>query len=47
MTRWVIDNRIDDPEAIKKCDADGYRFRAKESSANEWLFTRKQPPLKG
>jgi len=47
MTRWVIDNRILDPEAIKQCDADGYKFRARESTASEWLFTRKQPPLKG
>lgn len=47
MARWIIDNRVDDPEALKKCAADGYRFRARESTAAEWLFTRPQPPLKG
>ncbi|MGD9800706.1 MAG: peroxide stress protein YaaA [Parvularculaceae bacterium] len=47
MTRWIIDNRIEEPEAIKKSNADGYKFRAAESTATEWLFARKQPPLKG
>lgn len=47
MARWIIDRRVDDPEALKKCDADGYKFRAKESTATDWLFTRPQPPLKG
>lgn len=47
MTRWIIDNRIDDPEALKKCDADGYKFRAKGSTATDWLFARQQPPAKG
>ena len=46
MTRWIIDNRIEEPEAIKKSNADGYKFRAADSTATEWLFTRKQPPLK-
>lgn len=47
MARWIIDNRVDDPSALMKCDADGYRFREKESTDTDWLFTRKQPPLKG
>lgn len=46
MARWIIDRRIDDPAAIKKSAADGYKFRAKESTATAWLFTRPQPPLK-
>lgn len=46
MARWIIDHRVDDVQALKKCDADGYKFRAKESTATDWLFTRKQPPLK-
>ena len=46
MARWIVDNRIDEPEAVKKSAADGYRFRAGESTATEWLFTRSQPPLK-
>jgi cytoplasmic iron level regulating protein YaaA (DUF328/UPF0246 family) len=47
MARWAIDNRIDSAGALKKCDADGYKFRAKESTETEWLFARPQPPLKG
>lgn len=46
MARWAIDNRIDDPETVKKSAADGYKFRARESTAMDWLFTRPQPPLK-
>jgi len=47
MARWAIDNRIDDPMALKKSDADQYKFNAKNSTATDWLFTRPQPPLKG
>ena len=25
MTRWIIDNRVDDPEQLKECDVMGYR----------------------
>ncbi len=46
MARWIIDNRIDDAAQIRKCDADGYKYNAKGSTAADWLFTRKQPPLK-
>lgn len=47
MARWIIDNRIEDPEALKKCNADGYKLRVAGSTTTEWLFTRPQPPLKG
>jgi cytoplasmic iron level regulating protein YaaA (DUF328/UPF0246 family) len=47
MARWIIDHRVDDPQLLKKSDADGYKFRAADSTATEWLFTRPQPPLKG
>lgn len=46
MARWIIDNRIDDPDLVKKSTADGYKFRAKESTSTDWLFSRPQPPLK-
>ena len=46
MARRIIGNRVDDPEAVKKSTADGYPFRANDSTATEWLFTRSQPPLK-
>lgn len=40
MTRWMIDNRIDDPEAMKGFDYDGYKFDADASSADAWTFQR-------
>lgn len=40
MARWVIRNRVLEPEAIKKYDGDGYRYRAAGSTAEEWLFAR-------
>jgi len=41
MTRFIIENALDDPEMIKTFDVDGYRFNPKLSTENEWLFTRK------
>ena len=46
MARWAIVHRIDDAEALKEFDTDGYRYRPDLSSENEWLFSRPQPPLK-
>ncbi|MBD3671372.1 MAG: peroxide stress protein YaaA [Gammaproteobacteria bacterium] len=42
LSRFVIDNRITDPEEMKAFDVDGYRFNKKLSSENKWVFTRKQ-----
>ncbi len=44
MTRWIIDNRVTDPEQLKACDAMGYAFAAGESKGNRWVFQRNQPP---
>ncbi|MBT6723098.1 MAG: peroxide stress protein YaaA [Planctomycetaceae bacterium] len=41
MTRFIIENALDDPEMIKTFDVDGYRFNPKLSTENEWIFTRK------
>lgn len=46
MARWAIDNRAEDAAALQKSNADKYKFNAKYSTANDWLFTRPQPPLK-
>lgn len=46
MARWAIDNRVEDAAALKKSNADKYKFNAKNSTASDWLFTRPQPPLK-
>jgi cytoplasmic iron level regulating protein YaaA (DUF328/UPF0246 family) len=40
MTRFVIDQRLDDVKGIKKFRADGYRYNKIESTAREWVFTR-------
>lgn len=40
MSRYIIDNRLTDPEAIKDFDLDNYRFNPKLSEGNDWVFTR-------
>jgi cytoplasmic iron level regulating protein YaaA (DUF328/UPF0246 family) len=42
LSRFVIDNRITDPEAMKAFAVDGYRYNKKLSSGNKWVFTRKR-----
>jgi len=40
MSRYIIDQRIDEPEQIKQFDVDGYRFSPEMSEADEWVFIR-------
>ena len=40
MTRFAIDERIEDPEALKAFDRDGYRFDKAASTESDWIFTR-------
>lgn len=40
MAAWVIRNRIDQPEALKDFDVDGYRFVASASDASTLVFQR-------
>ncbi|MCC5994886.1 MAG: peroxide stress protein YaaA [Oceanicaulis sp.] len=47
MARWIIENRIEDPGALTRFNADGYRYDASGSSPDRLLFTRPQPPKKG
>lgn len=47
MARWIIQKRIERAEALKGFDAGGYRFRHDLSTAESFVFTRPQPPLKG
>lgn len=42
MTRYIIDNNIDNPEEIKGFDTEGYHFNSTLSNTNKWVFTRKQ-----
>ncbi|HEY0634670.1 MAG TPA: peroxide stress protein YaaA, partial [Gammaproteobacteria bacterium] len=40
MSRFVIDQSITDPQALKEFDTEGYRFNGKLSSETKWVFTR-------
>ncbi|KQR81197.1 peroxide stress protein YaaA [Sphingomonas sp. Leaf343] len=40
MARWLVEHRVDDVEAMKGFDTDGYRFVAAESDATRWRFSR-------
>jgi cytoplasmic iron level regulating protein YaaA (DUF328/UPF0246 family) len=44
MARYIIDNEINEPDALKKFRRDGYRYNAKESTARELVFTRDAAP---
>ncbi|GAA4641592.1 peroxide stress protein YaaA [Pontixanthobacter gangjinensis] len=46
MARWIMENRIDRAEDLKNFDTEGYAFDAKASTQREFVFTRKQPPVK-
>jgi len=43
MTRYAIDRRIENAEALKAFDLAGYRYRPHLSGPAEWVFTRPQP----
>ncbi|CAN5424147.1 peroxide stress protein YaaA [soil metagenome] len=40
MTRFTIDERIDDPQALKAFDRDGYRYDKAASTDTDWIFIR-------
>lgn len=40
MSRYIIENKINDPEKLKQFDVAGYRYNSAMSSAREWVFTR-------
>jgi cytoplasmic iron level regulating protein YaaA (DUF328/UPF0246 family) len=44
MARYIIDNELNDPEALKDFDVAGYRYSRDESAARELVFTRDTPP---
>ncbi len=41
LSRFVIRNRITDPQDMKAFAEDGYRFNPKLSQGNTWTFTRR------
>lgn len=40
MVRYMIDNQVDNAEALKDFTVAGYQFETSQSSENEWVFTR-------
>lgn len=40
MTRYIIQNRIEDPEQLKGFDLEGYRFAETMSEGDTWTFIR-------
>jgi cytoplasmic iron level regulating protein YaaA (DUF328/UPF0246 family) len=40
MSRYIIENRLQDPQAIKTFKTDGYRFSRQLSKDDQWVFVR-------
>lgn len=40
MSRYIIQNRLTQPEQLQNFDLDGYAFDAAASQQNEWVFKR-------
>jgi len=40
MSRFIIQNRIENPEDLKAFDTDGYLYNQDLSIEKEWVFTR-------
>ena len=40
MTRFIIENKIENPEDLKHFDMEGYAYTENLSSEHEWMFTR-------
>jgi cytoplasmic iron level regulating protein YaaA (DUF328/UPF0246 family) len=41
LSRFVIQNQLTDPEAMKAFNVDGYAFNQAMSKGNTWVFTRR------
>lgn len=44
MARYMIVNRIETADGLKKFTDGGYRFQPEQSDDKTWVFSRKQPP---
>lgn len=42
LARYMIQNRVEDPEGLKSFDLGGYQYRDDLSEENTWVFTREQ-----
>jgi len=43
MADYIIRNRLEESEAIKRFDREGYRFSGQDSDDKQWVFVRPQP----
>ncbi len=41
MSRYIIQNQLNNPQDLKNFDADGYQYKAALSDASTWVFTRR------
>jgi len=41
LSRYIIENKLSDPEDLKSFNEDGYKFNKTLSKGNNWVFTRK------
>lgn len=46
MARWIVQNKIVDPEQLKTFTEGGYTFQPDASEGDEWVFARPQPEKK-
>lgn len=44
MARYIVENRVEDPEALKEFNLDRYAFQPAASSDDTWIFSRKFIP---
>ena len=44
MARFIIDNQLTDPEALKSFDGSGYYFSEAQSKGAQWVFLRDEAP---
>ena len=44
MSRFIITNKITDPQKIKEFDLAGYQFNQSLTKSNDWVFTRDEQP---
>lgn len=42
LSRYIIQNRLQDVDDIRSFDEEGYKFNSKLSNEKDWVFTRKQ-----
>ena len=40
LSRYIIENRLQDPEAIKAFSVEGYQFNPELTKSDQWTFTR-------